>query len=213
MIIILGLLGLDRWFYETVSLRFNTPSQLDGDLYRVTRVFWMAVRLGGHVIGVGLAYVALITLTKRSVREANAMVISVMLVTLAAYFLQNQIGRSRPDWNPSYLDFHPTLTPVWDRHGVSFPSNEASVAFALACLLSRMFPRRAHMFCALAVLVAAARVLAGAHYLSDVAAGALLATSLAPWMYDRALRTQAAIWPGKSPVPSSPDDTMSNATP
>jgi len=58
----------------------------------------------------------------------------------------------------------------------SFPSNHATVAFALATVIALVADRRMTVWLALvfAVVAAAARVLEGVHYPHDVAAGALL---------------------------------------
>ncbi|GAA2453194.1 phosphatase PAP2 family protein [Agromyces soli] len=58
----------------------------------------------------------------------------------------------------------------------SFPSNHATVAFALAAVIALAAERRVTIWLALvlAVVAAAARVLEGVHYPHDVAAGALL---------------------------------------
>jgi len=53
----------------------------------------------------------------------------------------------------------------------SFPSGHAQSAFTAACVLSVLFPKAAWAFLSLAVLVAASRVLGGAHFVSDVLFG------------------------------------------
>jgi len=61
----------------------------------------------------------------------------------------------------------------------SFPSGHATTAFALATLLSLWYPRWAPAFVALAGLVALSRVALGAHFPSDVLAGAVLGMGVA----------------------------------
>jgi membrane-associated phospholipid phosphatase len=61
----------------------------------------------------------------------------------------------------------------------SFPSGHATTAFALAALLALWYPRWAAGFLALAGLVALSRVVLGAHFPSDVLAGAALGTAVA----------------------------------
>jgi undecaprenyl-diphosphatase len=56
----------------------------------------------------------------------------------------------------------------------SFPSDHATVAFALACAVYFVDRRWGGVFLAVAVMVALGRVFVGVHYPSDIVAGALL---------------------------------------
>jgi len=57
---------------------------------------------------------------------------------------------------------------------LSFPSGHANTIFALMTALCLIVPRYRFIFLAIAILVAANRVIIGAHFLSDVIAGAYL---------------------------------------
>lgn len=59
----------------------------------------------------------------------------------------------------------------------SFPSDHAAVAWTAAVYIFFKYKKSAYFFIALAVLVSLGRVLAGVHYVSDVAAGALVAAA------------------------------------
>jgi membrane-associated phospholipid phosphatase len=58
---------------------------------------------------------------------------------------------------------------------LGFPSTHAVVAFAAAFVLARLAPRTGPVWVALALGCGATRLLAGAHFASDIAAAALLA--------------------------------------
>ena len=61
----------------------------------------------------------------------------------------------------------------------SFPSGHATTAFAAAVVLALWFPRGTVPFVGVAVLVGFSRVMLGAHFPSDVLAGALLGSVVA----------------------------------
>ncbi len=65
----------------------------------------------------------------------------------------------------------------------SFPSGHATTAFATAVVLALWYPRGTGVFVGMAVLVAVSRVMLGAHFPSDVLAGALLGSGVALVVY------------------------------
>ncbi|MFD6055607.1 phosphatase PAP2 family protein [Agromyces sp. NPDC060279] len=91
------------------------------------------------------------------------------------------VAQGRPCWSSGIAADCP---PAGDW---SFPSNHATVAFALAAVIALAAERRVTIWLALvlALVAAAARVLEGVHYAHDVAAGALLGVlvvSMAWWL-------------------------------
>lgn len=73
---------------------------------------------------------------------------------------------------------------AWSDHplssrGLGFPSSHAVVAFGAAAILSRMFPRARVVWYAAATACAFSRLLAHAHYLSDVVAAAAIGVGVA----------------------------------
>ena len=202
-LVVLGLVGLDRWFYEHVSCVLNTTDHrpLDRCFYSLTKPFWLTCRLAfGHVIGGTVIYGLIVVLHPRRWSAATAGLVAVVVAATVANVSQRAIGRLRPNQAESHLAFTQPAFGVFHRAPVSFPSGEAATAFALACVLSRLFPRWRAAFVILATLAASSRLVNGAHYLSDVGAGAALGTLVAKPLLTAALRR----WPEASPACSRP---------
>lgn len=69
--------------------------------------------------------------------------------------------------------------------GLALPSSHSIVAFGAACMLARLFPRAAPVWYFLAVGCGLTRVMAHAHFVSDVAAAALVAWAVAALLWKR----------------------------
>lgn len=95
------------------------------------------------------------------------------------------VRRMRPPDVGSAYSFRAFSDHPFSSRGLGFPSSHAIVAFGAAELLSRMFPRARVIWYAAAVGCAVSRLLAHAHYLSDVVAAAILgiATGALVWGY------------------------------
>lgn len=197
-----GLAGGDRWFYEHVSRVLNTEDQpLDRDFYTLTKPLWLACRyVFGHVLGALGLCLAVIILQPARWRMVAAAWVIVAGTALLANVAQGAIGRLRPNQAETHLAFTQPFTELLTKERVSFPSGEAATAFALACVLSHLLPRWKAAFYAAATLTAVARLVNGAHYVSDVAAGALLGALLADltfrWLERRRI--------GERPNPAAP---------
>jgi membrane-associated phospholipid phosphatase len=121
-------------------------------------------------------------------------------------------GRHRPSVAMEPYTLHPFIDgPRGLLHAtaLSFPSGHTCLAFALASSLATLFPRTAVLAYTVASAVGVERVLEGAHYPSDVVAGAafgVLATRLAVWVCER--------WAGRkqSPAVSSRPDVVHSAS-
>jgi membrane-associated phospholipid phosphatase len=90
--------------------------------------------------------------------------------TLLCEAIKELVGRARPIAHLGPFHFVPGIGPGNDMN--SFPSGEATAAFALAALLAIYFPRSRWVFYVLAAVAAAARVAAYRHFPSDVVFGA-----------------------------------------
>ena len=94
------------------------------------------------------------------------------------------IGRQRP--RALFQDDVYAFIPFnWDFGMNSFPSGHSQSIWAAAIALGFMLPKARPFFILIAVLVALSRVVIGAHYLSDVIAGAILGASTVWWLHSR----------------------------
>jgi len=82
-------------------------------------------------------------------------------------------GRARPRLLDMVGPFHFDMFS-WKSSVLSFPSGHSVTAFATVTALAFMAPRLGSWLFVLAVLIAASRVITGAHYPSDVIAGTAL---------------------------------------
>lgn len=97
---------------------------------------------------------------------------------IAAQGFKHVLGRPRPRLIDDSSQWGPSFVGGFD----AFPSGHTTCAFALAAVLSHYYPRWRIVFFVLACLVAAARVVRGSHWITDVVAGALLGIFLGVWM-------------------------------
>ncbi len=148
----------------------------------------------------GLALVAVLVLRRQLAAAFDDMgrrVASALLARLGFLFLsvagagllvtvvKRLIGRARPHVALRLPGAEPQLTfdwLSWKASYASFPSGHSTTVFATAVAFALLFPRARWPLLALAVLVAATRVVLGAHYPSDVIAGACVATAFVLWM-------------------------------
>lgn len=167
-----GFLGVDRWFYSNVSCVLNTEDRpLDRDFYSVTKPLWLALRATfGYALVGAVAAIAVLVARPRQWRRVAVAAAAVAAAGLTVNVMQGLVGRVRPNQATTHLQFRPRVA-VFTKHGGCFPSGEAATALALASVLSHAWPRGRIAYFALAALAAGARLVNGAHYVSDVVAG------------------------------------------
>jgi len=156
-----------------------------------------AVKLPGSFPFVLAVAVLVVLFHRRSWRAALPLIVSGPLVGVGYTFLKWIVGRKRPKIAMAPFDFHPfhhgVMGLIHAESGLSFPSGHAAMAFAAATCLAAALPRWGVVFFAVAVAVAAERVLENAHYLSDVVSGAgvgVLCGLLALYVSKRCTRTR-----------------------
>jgi membrane-associated phospholipid phosphatase len=119
------------------------------------------------------------------------------------------IGRERPRVSGGRTTFRWPAAPASHQKDPGFPSGHAAAAFALAFVLSQLYPKGRWMFRGYAIACAASRVYGGMHFLTDVLAGGWLGTEIARLVWQSMLlerytaRLPEASWFPRSPRPSS----------
>jgi undecaprenyl-diphosphatase len=169
-----------------------TPPEIRA-LFKATtdigRAYWMLISTG-----LGLALTLLLRRRHGGFRRSAAygliagafgfVFVSVAGASLVARLSQYVIGRARPKLYDlvGALEFKP-FAFVYDY--TAMPSGHATNSFALATAIAILWPRARASLYALAVWIAASRVMVGAHYLMDVVVGAALGTAFAYFVRER----------------------------
>jgi membrane-associated phospholipid phosphatase len=93
--------------------------------------------------------------------------------------------RERPGAHDGAYVFRAFSDRPFHSGGLALPSSHSIVAFGAACMLARLFPRAAPVWYLLAIGCGLTRVMAHAHFVSDVAAAALVAWLVAALLWRR----------------------------
>ncbi|MDI4657294.1 phosphatase PAP2 family protein [Xanthobacter autotrophicus] len=181
---------------QVLGLRFRMPAWLITVSERITDLGFSGVVL--WPLGIALAYALLLThagdamtgaMTRRMAASVAARVgflfLAIAPVGLGVSLFKHMLGRARPHAALALPGPNPELALhvlAFKSSFASFPSGHATTTFAAAVAFAALFPRARAWLIALAVPVAATRVVLGSHFPSDVIAGAAVGTAFALWM-------------------------------
>ncbi len=181
--------ALDRWVYDNMSAhtRQAVGKLEEEDWYRALRVVgylpvWMVIGLCFLLIDLGRP-----PIRGGVIRRATLVVLCPAVAGVVSELVKMLVGRVRP--GPAIAEndfFKPFLGGFTDGSNLAMPSSHAAVAFAGAFALSFILPRLTPVVILLAVGCGLSRILAGAHWLSDVIVAAAIsyALSRALWRID-----------------------------
>ncbi|MDE2483821.1 MAG: phosphatase PAP2 family protein [candidate division NC10 bacterium] len=172
------------WYIDGSVTTFILSVQSDWGLMVATAITAVGYGLVDAAIAGTLLVVGLKAGRPREAVAGRLGLFAVIVASLSGQVLKNLFCRSRPLAEKSgqfFVDF-----PCLGKGSgfISFPSGHSVTAFALAFVLSRVYPRYALLFYGLAVLVAISRVYLAKHFPSDVVAGAAIGI-LAGWIVCR----------------------------
>lgn len=158
--------------------------RIPGDLRR----FIFLMEIFAHTLGCVMILSTLLWVDQRNRRKLWEAALFVLTCGILANLAKYLIPRRRPntydleDWswlNPE-RDPEVPFASSWDAWGVplteswfnesirSFPSGHTATAVAMAIGLTYVYPRGKHLFLFMASVAAFQRLVAGAHYLSDI---------------------------------------------
>jgi len=174
----------DRWVFHHVT----RPDVYDRGWTRMFRMagyfpLWALVGLG--LILHDWAPRSLQTL-RTAARRGLLLLWSAALGGIAAELLKIVLRRERPGPNDGAWVFRPWSDRPFSTAQLGLPSSEAAVAFAAAAMLARLFPQGRELWYALALACALTRVVAGAHFVSDVVLAASVGYLVSGILWQRA---------------------------
>lgn len=159
--------------FDTTFTRFCREGDLSGDLRRIVSLSEIFAHGFGILICVSLIW----SITPRLRKFIPRFLCIAILPGLAVHLFKLTIVRRRPSFfKRNFADY---VNDTWigvdfgnaEYLTQSFPSAHTATAFGLALGLSWLIPRGRVVFFAFAILASFQRIMAGAHWLSDVLAG------------------------------------------
>jgi len=173
---------IDSWVWT----HLNNPSVYEHDWARLLRVTGSLFLWAPLALAIGLELHS-----RRAPAAAGAwrLLAGPLVAGAGAEALKLLVRRERPGLHEGAYVFRSFTERPFDTHDIGFPSSHATVAFAGAAVLARLYPRAGAVGYGLAFGCAATRVLAQAHFTSDVVAGGIAGWAIGTWI-GRGWKTQ-----------------------
>lgn len=173
--LVLALL-LDRPAFH--ALRVEDRARLEG------RDWYQMLRAAGYLptwvlIGVAMLFYDTGRPELAAWRRGTFVAGAAVLSGGAAELLKMLIGRERPTHHDGLYVFRPFLGGFADGSNLGLPSSHAAVAFGGAFALAMLMPRVGPVVLLAAAGCGLTRLMSGAHFLSDVYAGGVVAYAVA----------------------------------
>lgn len=185
--------ALDGWAYAHLT----DARVYDRDWGRLLRIlgFWPT-----WVIAAGALWLQERGVVGLAKRRALLLVGAPALAGIAAEVLKLVFRRLRPLAADGEYAFRSLTDAPLSTRGLAFPSSHAMVAFGAAAILAYLFPRAKWVWFSLAAGCALTRVLARAHFVSDVVGGAIAAIATTAWLISKARGPTASATPEFPPA-------------
>ncbi len=177
--------SLDLWFYKY----FINISEWDNGVF-LKEFFSEITKLGSSswyfsitIIGFVIFYInkKLQIIKSRSTNNLSIFFISsfvyILIVGLITQIIKHVVGRPRPNYT-NFEDVFSFKSFTLESNFHSFPSGHSSTIFIVCFILVSVLPKLRYFFYFLASVVAFSRVIVGAHFFTDIVAGAILALIL-----------------------------------
>ncbi|NOT08204.1 MAG: phosphatase PAP2 family protein [Gemmatimonadales bacterium] len=173
---------LDPWIW----LHGELPGIYEKDWGRLLRVMGSLVVWFPFALAVWLESRA--TAPERAGR-AWLLLFSPALAGLAAELLKLVFRRERPGLHDGEYVYRAFTDRPFDTHDLGLPSSHAAVAFGGAAIVARLFPRAGPIAYVLAAGCALSRIMARAHFLSDVTVAAIVGVVVGGFLWYRVERS------------------------
>jgi undecaprenyl-diphosphatase len=154
--------AIDPWVFHHVQ----KPNVYDQDWGRALRSvgywpLWMVLSLA-------------LGLVDRQPRRAAYLAGSITVAGIIGELLKLIVRRQRPGTLNGVYAFRSFADHLFSSRNFGMPSSHAVIAFSGAAAMSILFPEATVVWYALAIGCGVTRILSGAHFLSDVVAGAAI---------------------------------------